>query len=81
MVSGFMVKIASCKFPRKESMIRAPVIIITPMMLKFGDVCASANVKRIKPTTRSVADTYSYRGYFLLKPGMKAPIIITGKTC
>jgi len=76
-----MVKIASCKFPRKASMIRAPLIIATPITLKFGDVWASANVKRIKPTTKSRADTYSYGGYFLLRAGMKAPIIITGKTC
>lgn len=79
-VSGFKVKIASCKFPRKESMIRAPETITTPITLKFGDVCASAKVKRIKPTTKRTADTYSCGGYFLLNPGIKAPIIITGKT-
>ena len=79
-VSGFMVKIASCKLPRKESMTRAPDIIKTPIELKLGDVCASAKVKRISPTTRSTAETYSWNGYFLLKPGMKAPIIMTGST-
>jgi len=61
-------------------MTNAPEIITTPMTLKFGDVCASARVNRIKPTTRSIADTYSCNGYFLLRPGMKAPIIITGRT-
>lgn len=61
-------------------MIRAPVIITTPTMLKLGDVCASAKVKRIRPSTRSNAEMYSCNGYFLLKPGMKAPIIMTGRT-
>jgi len=61
-------------------MINAPDIIKTPMALKFGDVCASARVNRIRPTTRSTADMYSCNGYFLLRPGMKAPIIITGRT-
>lgn len=75
-----MVKIASCKLPRKESMTRAPVIITTPITLKFGDVCASAKVKRIRPTTRRRAETYSWTGYFLLKPGINAPIIMTGNT-
>lgn len=58
-VSGFMVKMASCRLPRNESMIRAPDIMITPRILKFGDALASAKVKMIKPTTKSTADTYS----------------------
>lgn len=61
-------------------MIRAPVTITTPIMLKFGDVLASANVKSIKPMTRRTDAKYSRGGYFLLNPGMKAPMIITGKT-
>lgn len=79
-VSGFMVKMASCKLPRKESITRAPETITTPITLKFGDVWASAKVKRIRPTTKRTADTYSWAGYFRLSPGMKAPIIITGRT-
>lgn len=79
-VSRLMVKIASCKLPKKESMTKAPDTITTPIILKFGELLASANVKRINPTTRRTAEKYSRGGYFLLKPGMKAPIIITGKT-
>jgi hypothetical protein len=30
--------------------------------------------------TRSRADMYSWNGYFLLNPGIKAPITITGST-
>lgn len=62
-------------------MIKAPDIITTPMMLKFGEVFASAKVKRINPTTRRIADMYSCAGYFRLSPGIKAPITITGRTC
>ncbi len=40
-------------------MIRAPDTMITPITLKLGEVCASAKVKRIKPTTKSTADAYS----------------------
>jgi len=58
-VSGLKVKIASCKLPRKASMIRAPDIIKTPMMLKLGEVFASAKVKMIRPATKSSADAYS----------------------
>eukprot|EP00262_Sarcandra_glabra_P016358 TRINITY_DN530_c1_g1_i3.p1 TRINITY_DN530_c1_g1~~TRINITY_DN530_c1_g1_i3.p1 ORF type:complete len:173 (+),score=5.67 TRINITY_DN530_c1_g1_i3:11-529(+) len=79
-VSGFMVKMASWKLPRKASMTRAPDTITTPITLKFGDVWASANVNRIRPTTRSMAEMYSCSGYLRLSPGMKAPIIITGNT-
>lgn len=79
-VSGFKVKMASCKLPRNESMTRAPDTITTPITLKLGDVWASAKVKRIKPTTRSTADTYSWAGYFRLRPGMNAPITMTGRT-
>lgn len=61
-------------------MIKAPETITTPMMLKFGEVLASAKVKSIKPTTKRTAEKYSRGGYFLLNPGMKAPMIITGKT-
>lgn len=75
-----MVKIASCRLPKKESITRAPETMTTPIMLKFGEALASAKVKSIKPTTRRTAEKYSRGGYFLLKPGMKAPIIITGKT-
>lgn len=49
-------------------------------MLKFGEVCASAKVKRIRPTTKSIANIYSWGGYFRRSPGMKAPITMTGKT-
>lgn len=58
-VSGFMVNIASCKLPKKESITRAPDTIKTPITLKLGDVCASAKVNRIKPTTKRTAETYS----------------------
>lgn len=75
-----MVKIASCKLPRNESMTRAPTIITTPMTLKFGEVFASAKVKRIRPITKRIAEIYSWMGYFLLKPGINAPITITGST-
>jgi len=74
------VKIASCKLPRKASMMRAPEIIITPIILKFGEVWASANVNKMRPITSNIADMYSWTGYFLLNPGIKAPITITGKT-
>lgn len=80
-VSGFMVKIASCKLPNKASITRAPETISTPFKLKFGEVCASAKVKRIKPITNRTADKYSLGGYFRFRPGMKAPITITGRTC
>lgn len=79
-VSGFIVKIASCKLPKKASMINAPVIIIIPIMLKFGDIWASANVNKIKPRTSKNAEMYSWTGYFLRRPGINAPIIITGNT-
>lgn len=61
-------------------MIKAPDIMKTPIELKLGDVWASANVKTIRPTTKSTAETYSWTGYLRLRPGMNAPIIITGKT-
>ena len=80
-VSGFMVKMASWRLPRNESMTRAPDTITTPITLKLGDVWASAKVKRISPTTRSTAEIYSCTGYLRRRPGMKAPIIITGSTC
>ncbi|GKD48415.1 hypothetical protein Tco_1277391, partial [Tanacetum coccineum] len=57
-------------------MIRALVTITTQIMLNFGDVLASANVKSIKPMTRKTYAKYSRGGYFLLNPGMKAPMII-----
>ena len=79
-VSGFIVKMASWRLPKKASMISAPVIIKIPIILKLGDICASANVNSIKPRTSKKAEMYSWTGYFLLRPGMNAPIIITGNT-
>jgi hypothetical protein len=34
----------------------------------------------MRPMTSITADTYSWNGYLRLKPGINAPIIITGKT-
>lgn len=76
-----MVKIASWKFPTKESRTSAPTTMTTPMMLKFGDACASARVKITSPTTSITAETYSRNEYRRLRPGTNAPIIITGNTC
>lgn len=50
------------------------------IMLKLGDVCASASVKSMRPMTSITADTYSWNGYLRLNPGINAPIIITGNT-
>jgi len=80
-VAGFMVNMASWIFPKKASKIRAPQTMKNLHILNFRDVWASSSVKIIKPTTSNTTDMYSFAGYFLLKPGMKAPIIITGKTC
>ena len=46
----------------------------------LGDVCASASVKSMRPMTSITADLYSWNMYLRLKPGIKAPIIITGRT-
>lgn len=61
-------------------MIKDTQTMTTPTTLKLGEELASAKVKSIKPTTKRTAERYSCGGYFLFKPGMKAPVIITGST-
>lgn len=78
-MSGSDLKNTAGAFTRKESMIKAPAIFSTLITLKFGEACASAKVKRIRPTTKSTADLYSKGGYFHRMPGMRVHPIMRCK--